>query len=99
MPVFVFPLVTDKSRCPLLEISTAAGGLVGSEQGVSCSLVKLLASASLVNQQLARGELLPVGSLVPPEPVHYLLSTVQIHEAEGPCRGSRTLLKETATEL
>lgn len=68
----------------------------GERAGVSCSLVKLLVSASLVDQQLAWGELFPVGSLVPLEPVHYLLSTIQIHEAEGPCGGSRTLLKETA---
>lgn len=64
---------------------------------MSCSLVELLAGARLVNQQLAWGELFPVGSLVPLEPVHYLLSTIQVHEAEGPCGGSRTLLKETAT--
>lgn len=51
----------------------------------ACSLVEFLVRAvSVVNQQLAWGELTSIGSLVLSEPVHHLLSTKQIHEAEGP---------------
>lgn len=38
----------------------------------------------MVEEQLARGKLCSIGRLVLPEPVHYLLSTIQIHKAEGP---------------
>lgn len=42
----------------------------------------------MVDQQLARGELLAIHGLILLEPVHYLLSTVQIRKTEGPCRGN-----------
>lgn len=49
------------------------------------SLVELLARAvRVVDEQLARGKLCSIGRLVLAEPVHYLLSTIQVHKAEGP---------------
>lgn len=55
------------------------------QDGRACSLVELFAGGvCMVEEQLAWGKLYSVGRLVLPEPVHYLLRTVQIHKAEGP---------------
>jgi hypothetical protein len=37
----------------------------------------------MVKEQLAWGELFSIDSLILPEPVHYLLSSIQVHKAEG----------------
>lgn len=51
------------------------------------SLVELLARAvRVVDEQLARGKLCSIGRLVLAEPVYYLLSTIQVHKAEGPSK-------------
>jgi len=58
------------------------------------SLAELpVGAVSVVDEQLARGELFSVGGLVLPEPVHYLLSAVQIHEAEGPWKDEQETTK------
>lgn len=87
MPEFVFLPVPVMS--PDAALGRASAAVVGVRGRVSReearSLEELLIwAAGMVNQQLARRELFPIDGLVLPEPVHDLLSPVQIHKPEGP---------------
>lgn len=87
MPEFVFlPVPVMSPDAALGRTSAAAVGVRGRvSREEARSLEELLIwAAGMVNQQLARRELFPIDGLVLPEPVHDLLSPVQIHKPEGP---------------